>query len=153
VSVHHRGERARIAAHGDAGAGLGDGARRHAALLQANLLLEDRVQRRLALGGEPIEPDPHPGRHARARGVVLADPDDGAVALEQRRGVDQLEIQLEARADRQRLARPDEDSAAAHVDAVAFDELLQALAAKFDPEVDGSACVFVGGLGHVEWDG
>ena len=68
---------------------------------------------------------PMPGRHARARGVVLADPDDRAVALEQRRRVDQLEVELQARADRQRLARPDEDSAAAHIDAVAFDELLR----------------------------
>ena len=79
---------------------------------------------------------------------MLADPDHRAVALEQRRRVDQLEVQLETRSDRQRLARPDEDPAAAHIDAVAFDELLEALAAKFDPEVDGSAGVFIDGLGH-----
>jgi hypothetical protein len=68
---------------------------------------------------------PIPGVTPARAGVVLADPDHGAVALEQRHGVHQLKVELQARADRQRLACPDEDSAAADIDAVAFDELLK----------------------------
>ena len=53
---------------------------------------------------------------------------------------------LQARVDRQRLARADEDSPAAHIGGVARDELVEVGAAKLDAEVGRSARVFLGGL-------
>ncbi len=70
------------------------------------------------------------------------------VLREQGRRVLELEIELELRAHGERLARADEDAAAAHVDAVAFDELLEAGAAELDPQAHGTAGFFGGRLIH-----
>src|SRR5438552_3993520 len=76
------GEHARPPAHGRP-ASLGRSRRRPAGLLEARLLGQDLLQRRLALGRQLVEPDAHPRRDVRPRRIVLADPYHRPLAGEQ----------------------------------------------------------------------
>ena len=71
------------APHGHA-AGASWSARRLARLSETILLGEDPVEPGLAVGGQLVEADAHPGRDLGARRIGLADPDHGPFALEQR---------------------------------------------------------------------
>src|SRR5262249_39226068 len=98
------------------------------------LLVQDAVEHASTLVADAIEAHADAGRGPRSRRLLLADPGHRPVAAHDGGAVLQHELELQRRADVQLAlgAGADEDPAAAHIDRVALDEVLDRNALELD---------------------